>query len=270
MSFTGVAHVHSRVSFDGHHDLPELVAFFRRRGLRFVLMSEHTRGLGDDAMAAFVAACDALSDERCLVVPGIECEATPSAVHVLAYHVRHVIRSRQVTAIAREAVAAGGFAVLAHPGQARALTHVEPGAFAALDGVEIWNGKADGRWSPDWSVAARLRTLRVHHPRLVAVAGADLHRLESYGGLGLTVDAATLTPASLLDAFRAGRFHMTSPVLTLDAHTPRRTVVAAALDGAAYATRRARRSAQFVNRWLSAHGAPPPDALRRAARRFLP
>jgi hypothetical protein len=269
MTMPGVAHVHSRVSFDGHHALGAIVAFFRRRGARFVLMSEHTRGLTDTGMAALVAACARLSDDRCLVVPGIECEATPREVHVLAYNVRRVIRSRDAGAIAREAVAAGGLAVLAHPGHAGAFLHVDDDAFGALTGVEIWNGKADGRWSPDWRVAARLRALRARHPHLVAFAGADLHRLESYAGLGLTVDVDAPTVAGLLAGLRDGRFRLTGAALSLDARDPRRSGRALVLHGAALAMRRVRRGAQLANRWLAAHGAPAPDVVRRAARRIL-
>lgn len=53
----GVAHVHSTYSYDGCPSLAEIVAFLNGRGLDFVLMSEHTRGLTErDALRAPAAA----------------------------------------------------------------------------------------------------------------------------------------------------------------------------------------------------------------------
>src|SRR5205085_4738856 len=116
MILRGIAHAHSRWSYDGCHHLAEIAAFAEAQGLDFVLMSEHNRTLDDDAMAAFVGACDALTRTTSVVmVPGIECEATPDYVHVLGYGVRTLVRDRTVGTIAAGIHRACGVAVLAHP-----------------------------------------------------------------------------------------------------------------------------------------------------------
>ncbi|HXH82417.1 MAG TPA: hypothetical protein VNN07_05750, partial [Candidatus Tectomicrobia bacterium] len=140
----GVAHVHSRYSYDGCHALADIVAFLRGRGLDFVLLSEHVRTLDDAAVRAIVAECRALSGDGFLVVPGLEYEASPDFVHVLAYGVDALAPARDVESIARAVRAAGGLAVLAHPHYRRACDHVPARAVGLLHGWEIWNGKADG------------------------------------------------------------------------------------------------------------------------------
>ena len=50
MNLRGIAHVHSRWSYDGCHDLEAIVAHARARRLDFVLMSEHNRTLTEATM----------------------------------------------------------------------------------------------------------------------------------------------------------------------------------------------------------------------------
>src|SRR5215831_12452012 len=97
MILRGLAHVHSRWSYDGCHDLEELAAAARARSLDFLLMSEHTRTLTPSAMTTIVAHCEVVTRESgVLVVPGIECEARPDHVHVLGYGARTLVTGETV------------------------------------------------------------------------------------------------------------------------------------------------------------------------------
>src|SRR5574341_1542843 len=187
MRLAGVAHVHSTYSWDGPHSLPELVAFLRKQGLDFVLMSEHDRGLDKEAMRRFVRECARLSDDRFLVIPGIEYEATPDYVHILAYNTRELIPSGDAAEIARGTRRQGGLAVLAHPHWKDGFRHVTPEMLALMQGWEVWNGKADGRWAPDPGNLKRYDLNRRQGLRLLPFAGADLHRTESYPNITLQV-----------------------------------------------------------------------------------
>ena len=169
MKLRGMVHVHSRWSYDGCHDLHEIVGRAQARRLDFVLMSEHTRTMTDETMTAFVAECDALTRATgILVVPGIECEATPDFVHVLGYGVRSLVRDRRVGSIATAVRAAGGFPVLAHPVYRDAAACVSRGELDQLGGWEVWNGKADGPWYPGADALRRLADLHLHDPSKLA------------------------------------------------------------------------------------------------------
>jgi hypothetical protein len=270
MILQGLAHVHSRWSYDGCHDLAEIAAFCRTRGLDFVLMSEHTRTLTDDAMRALAAECDALTEATgVLMVPGIECEATPDHVHVLGYGVRTMVGERRVGAIAGAIRQAGGFAVLAHPIYRDAFTHVGRDELDAVQGWEVWNGKADGGAYPGTAAIRRLLDLGRQGATLVPMAGADLHRLEAYPGITLRVTCERREAASILAALgrrayrvtgRAWSFAASDP-LRAPAVTPRRVAAAAAIQ--------VRRRAKRVNAWLARHGLRAPAPLAYAARRIF-
>lgn len=270
MILRGMAHVHSRWSYDGCHDLDEIVARASRRRLDFVLMSEHNRTLTDETMAAFVAQCDALTrTSDVLVVPGIECEATPDYVHVLGYGVRTLIRDRRAGAIAAGVRAAGGFPVLAHPVYRDAAAHVSVAELTELGGWEVWNGKADGPWYPGTDAVRRLMQLQREGAQLVPMAGADLHRLEADPNLLLEVTCEARTADEILGALRRRAYRVVGAAFSFAAADPlrepplslRRVAAAAAVD--------VRRGAKRMHGWLARRGLRAPASVAGAARRLL-
>jgi hypothetical protein len=269
MSLRGVAHVHSTYSYDGCHRLADLAAFFRAERLDFVLMSEHNRGLTDERVAAFVAECAALTDARLLVVPGLECEATPDWVHVLGFNVSTLITTRAAPAIVEAIRSAGGFAALAHPHHRDASALVDEATIGRLQGWEVWNGKADGGRTPRGASLDAYTALRRSRPHLMPLGGADLHRLESYPGICLEVDSRERTADAILAALADGAFRVMGRSFTFSA---RETLGASMVPsgGAAPALVRAfKRWGQRLDRRLSRAGLQLPEPVYRLVRRFL-
>ena len=270
MTLRGIAHVHSRWSYDGCHDLAEIAGFARARGLDFVLMSEHTRTLTEDAVAAFARECDALTRSTGVVmVPGIECEATPDHVHVLGYGVRTLVRERRVSTIARAVRAAGGFAVFAHPVYRDALGTVTYHELDDLHGWEIWNGKADGGWYPSVAAIRALASLRASGAGLAPMAGADLHRLEAYPGIVLEMDGATREAPAILGALQHRAYRMRGRAWSLDASEPLREPAMTPRRLLSIATLGVRRHATRMHAWLAGRGLRAPAPMAHAARRLL-
>jgi hypothetical protein len=269
MVLTGVAHVHSTYSYDGRHPLPEIVAFLRARGLHFVLMSEHARGLGPNEMARFVAECDALSDDRFVVVPGVECEAKPDYVHVLGYNVRAVIPAGDLSEIVGSVRGQGGVAVLAHPGYRAAYAHVAEDALGLLHGLEVWNGKADGRWLPNAESMARLSALRASHTHLIPLAGADLHRLESYPEITLRVTCPALRGEALAAGIAQGEFEVIGAGFRFRGREPLRVPPGRLVSVMAGVTGQLKGWARRVDRGLATRGLRIPEPVSRLARRLL-
>ena len=270
MILRGMAHVHSRWSYDGCHDLGEIVARAQARRLDFVLMSEHNRTLTDATMARFVSQCEAATDATgVLVIPGIECEATPDFVHILAYGVRTLIRERRVGEIAAAVRRAGGFPVFAHPLYRDAAAHVATVELAQLGGWEVWNAKADGAWYPGRRSLRRLADLQRDGSRLVPMAGADLHRLEADPNLVLEVTCPARTAAAILLALEQRAYRVVGAAWSFAAAetlrepplTMRRMAATAAVD--------VRRGAKRLHGWLARRGLRAPASFAGAARRLL-
>jgi hypothetical protein len=270
MMLRGLAHVHSRWSYDGCHDLEEIVARARARQLDFVLMSEHNRTLTEATMAAFVAHCDAMTRATdVLVVPGIECEATPDFVHILGYGVRRLVRDRRVGDIVTGIRAGGGFPVFAHPLYREAVAHVSAADLGALGGWEVWNAKADGSWYPSIEAVRRLAALHRGGSRLVPMAGADLHRLEADPGLTLEVTCSARTAAEILRGLEARAHRVVGRAWTFAAGDPLREPPLTLRRMAATAAVDVRRRAKRLHGWLARRGLRAPAPVAGAARRLL-
>jgi hypothetical protein len=270
MILRGIAHVHSRWSYDGCHDLADIVAHARATRLDFVLMSEHNRTLTDETMAAFVSECDTLTQgSGVLVVPGLECEATPDFVHILGYGVRRLVRAPRVGAIVRAVRAAGGFPVFAHPVYRDAVTHVTADDLGALAGWEVWNAKADGPWYPSRDAVGRLMALHRDGCQLIPMAGADLHRLEADPRLLLEVDCPTRTAADILHALGARAHRIVGRAWRLAADDPLREPPLTVGRIAAGAVLDVRRRAKRLHGWLARRGLRAPASIAGAARRVL-
>ena len=270
MILRGIAHVHSRWSYDGCHTLPEIAHHARRRGLDFVLMSEHTRTLTVPSMATFAAECDGVTAATgVLMVPGIECEAAPDYVHVLGYGVRALVTGRTVGAIASGIRAAGGFPVLAHPLYRDAFAQVPRQELDDLAGWEIWNGKADGPWYPSDGAIRHLTALRRTGAALVPMAGADLHRLEADPGIVMEVSCGARDAADILAGLARRAYRVKGRLFTFSGSDPVRAPRRSARRLVAGAVLAARRRAKHMHAWLVRRGLRPPAPVAHAARRLL-
>ncbi len=269
MTLRGVAHVHSTYSYDGCHHLADLAAFFRAERVDFVLMSEHNRGLTDERVAAFVAECAALTDARLLVVPGLECEASPDWVHILGFNVSTLITTRSAPDIVEAIRSAGGFAALAHPHHRDAYALVDEATIRRLQGWEVWNGKADGGRTPRGTSLDAYTALRRTQPHLMPLGGADLHRLESNPGIYMEIDARERTAEAILGALAAGAFRVTGRSFTFSARDTLAASMVPSGGAAAAFTRALKRWGQRLDRRLSRAGLQLPQPVYRLVRRFL-
>lgn len=213
-TYTGMVHVHSTCSYDGQHSLDALVQEAKRRGYRFLGMSEHSDTLDSDRVAEFVAACNRVSSSDCLVIPGIEFTCKDK-LHLLGFGVREFIVSDNPVEVSRFIHDRGGVAVVAHP--RRYGYQIPPELVSELDGIEVWNAGYDGRFVPDTNALSLLQDLRKRNPSLLGFGGQDLHRLANHDYIGLSIGAAELSHASVLEALRQGNFSIQGPLWTIDA-----------------------------------------------------
>ena len=118
-NYIGVCHIHSVHSDDGLLSIAELARFFKERDYHFVCLTDHSPKndgtfIGSREMAEIVQECRTVSDEKFVMVPGLECAALDDA-HILAIGITEAIQSKDWKTIVHEIHAQGGYAVLAHP-----------------------------------------------------------------------------------------------------------------------------------------------------------
>ena len=218
----GIAHFHSRFSHDGLLTLSEIAEEAGKRGLSFVLVSEHAEDLTRDTYSEAVQSClDVSKESDLLVVPGIEVP-TREGMHLLCFGRREWVAPgatlrETMGLLDRRSTAL----VLAHLNRYRDLAEAD--GVSELDGVEVWNHDYDG-------IVPRPADLERYRSRFregppFAFAGADLHQVKSIDScpvVSCTVDEAT--ESAILDALRKGKAGFGNGIMRLDSRGNARPV----------------------------------------------
>ena len=180
-------HIHSRRSPDGRMSLEEIAAAARQRGLDAVAICDHDLSYSGPP-----------SVDGVLMIPGVE--VSTDRGHLLGLFVEGVDGTRSFLSSAQAIREAGGVAVLAHPFQRpREEEELLPLA-AHLDGVEVWNSRADRKDPLANAKAAAL----ARKTGLPPFAGSDAHLPQEIGSGRILVQAQALTLPALRAALLAG------------------------------------------------------------------
>lgn len=175
-------HVHSRRSLDGVMTLDEIVSLARARGMDGAAVCDHD-----------LALTEAPEYGDFLLIPGIE--VSTQFGHLLGLFLTGPVETRDFFEAVEAIHSQGGLAVLAHPFEhsrdAGRLDHAVP----LLDGVEVWNSRANRKIPEANALAAEFARRHGLRP----FGGSDAHRPQEVGGGFTAVEAEALT----LDAVKA-------------------------------------------------------------------
>jgi len=198
----GVAHVHSKHSFDGRLPLAGLAAFFQERRLDFVLLSEHVESLDAPKVASLIAECAVLSSPSFLLIPGIEIDA----LHALFYGVTSIAPWESNEELAAQLAAGGALVAVSHPVKVRQLP---PFTLAHAEAVEVWNSRHDGKTALDLRMVRFWTGLRARLQRnLLPLCGIDFHSTRDFIPLVMEVSASSLSTPEILASLKAGRYRI--------------------------------------------------------------
>ncbi|HLZ18027.1 MAG TPA: hypothetical protein VKO67_00365 [Smithellaceae bacterium] len=207
LTVKAAAHVHSDWSYDGAWSLTRIADFFGKIGCRAVLMSEHDKTFDGNRWQLYQEACAKASTAHTLLVPGMEYSDPDNTVHVLVWGASAFSGKQQPTVTTlRKANERGGFCVLAHPSRRQARQLIDESWFPLLQGLEIWNRKADG-FAPGME-ALDLWSL---HPHLSPFVGLDFHRPNQLFPLAMRFNIDTLlSPDVVFRAMHSRNFTATA------------------------------------------------------------
>ena len=157
-------HVHSQRSVDGCMSIPDIVAQARQRGLQAVAICDH------DIALETVPQYDDF-----LIIPGIE--VSTERGHLLGLFITEQISANRFDEAVHRIHALGGLAVIAHPFEHSRDIHRLDDVIDQLDGIEIWNGRADRKNRQANAMAFEL----AKQWRKSVTAGSDAHVPEEIG-----------------------------------------------------------------------------------------
>lgn len=169
-------HVHSERSPDGIMTIEEIVSLAKAKGLNGAAICDHD-----------LALLDAPKFDGFLIIPGIE--VSTQFGHLLGLFLTGPVETRNFFEAVETIHAQGGLAVLAHPFEhSRDGSRLAP-AVSLLDGLEVWNSRADRKIRD----ANRLAASFAQVCRLRPFGGSDAHCPQEVGNGFTTVEAEKLT-----------------------------------------------------------------------------
>ncbi len=169
-------HIHTTASLDGCMILEQAISAAKRCGLNGIAVCDHD-----------VLLTGANAQDDFLVIPGIEYSTEYG--HLLGLFVTENVSADSFEGICAEIHRQGGIAILAHPFEHSKSARVPEQAASYLDGIEIWNGRANRKNRRANHMAeeyARDRGLR-------GFAGSDAHVVQEIGNGVVQLEADSLT-----------------------------------------------------------------------------
>lgn len=212
LKLKGALHLHTTLSHDGVMSLGELVAFFKGKGYDYIAVTEHSYDVDDQSMANLARQAEALSTDNFLVIPGIEFRGH-DYVDLIGYGVTRTCPHDDPSKIIEHINEHNGVAVFAHPAIRDYQT--DPAWLAKLDGVEMWNVTHEGKYLPQMKGIRKFQQLTAGNSNLLAFAGLDMHRPESYCYLSVTTYAKSRSKADILSALKQGAFRSESTLFSI-------------------------------------------------------
>lgn len=201
MRFSGVAHVHSTLSFDGRLTLDRLATFLSSRGVQFALVSEHVETLDRLKVQELIRQCRDCSTDSILLIPGIEIDA----LNALFYGIAPVDDWTDNDDLARQLAAGGAMVVVSHPVKVKG--DIPELTASLVEGVEVWNTRYDGKLALNLSNVWFWRSLETRlRRRLRPLCGIDFHGTSDFTTMVVQVECERLEATELLAAIRAGRY----------------------------------------------------------------
>ena len=198
----GAIHIHSTYS-DGEFTLEELREVLVGEGCTFLCVADHAEYFNTHKLREYVAHCTALSDQRFLIVPGLEYRSH-EGMHILGYGMTTQVATTDLQKIIEGIEKEGGVPVIAHPKESMFGT-IE--SLRSLPkGIEIWNSKYDGQYAPRPATIALLQRLKQRKPDIQAFYGQDLHWRHQHRGVFTLAQCETLRRDSILQVLANGHY----------------------------------------------------------------
>ena len=203
MRLKGALHVHSTLSRDGAMTIEELAEWYVERGYQFIAIGEHSEDMSEEKVEILKRQSARHSRDGFCIIPGIEYSCA-AGIHLFGLGALGLTRETNPVMVAEEIRTQGGIAILAHP--YRYGWTCVPELLKAVDAVEIWNVRYDGKYLPSAQGPAALHRMRRVNPQLLAIAGQDLHGKAGFYDVAVQTEAEDLTPQAILSSLLRGDY----------------------------------------------------------------
>lgn len=145
LTVKAAVHIHSNWSYDGKWTLSRIANFFSKIGYQLVFTSEHSNTFDNDRWEMYRKACQEVSTDRILIIPGLEYSDQTNTIHILVWGALPFLGiNKSIERLIIEVKELNGICVFAHPTRRNAWRNIDPSWIPLFDGIEQWNRKSDG------------------------------------------------------------------------------------------------------------------------------
>lgn len=212
----GIFHVHSNYSSDGRLSLEELKEECIKRGLSFMVMTDHAEDFPPGKVKEFVNHCREISDENFFAVPGLEFNVDKDhEVHLLVVGLEDFVSEDRTEEILKK-IRKGESSTLTVMAHLSRSNHYIPTDYEnRINGIEIWNAAYNSRYLPDQKAMRLFTNLKKKNSQLVGFGGLDLHDHSGFRELKICLTNSCHNEKELLDDLRAGKFKIRGQYMSL-------------------------------------------------------
>jgi len=212
----GLFHVHSNYSTDGRLSLEDLREECIKRGLRFMVVTDHAEDFPPGKIRQFIDHCHKVSDGSFLVVPGLEFNIDEDhEVHLLVVGLDGLPCENGPEAILEKIREGENNALAVGAHLSRSNHYIPPEYENKINGIEVWNAAYDSRFLPDHKAIRLFADLKKLNKRLVGFGGLDLHDHSGFRELRISLTNSCHNSQELLDDLKAGKFKIRGPFVDI-------------------------------------------------------
>jgi hypothetical protein len=201
MQIKGISHVHSKYSHDGEISLAELKEYFKQKGFKFLLLTEHLHDVSEEKIRQIIDDCHSLNDDEFIIVPGLELDHNNKHFLIIG-----IDGSQNTSEELIKRSSPNKLIIWAHP-FFTGRPSLDDILNYPLDGLEIWNSVYDGKIFPRWGALKLLGKL-CKEKKLLGFCGIDLHRFSHAGGPFIGLEVRNFSQDDILSNLKAGKFFM--------------------------------------------------------------
>ena len=198
-------HIHSTYSYDGEWSLEKLKNSAIKHGYNALFICEHNRNFSDKKFKSLIKECDNLSDDKVLLIPGIEYEDADNIIHICTFGLKNLISEySSINDLLQKVVKENGIAVYAHPEGKHSYKKIDKNVFSLLNGIEVWNRKEDGIKPSKiaWSLYKK--------HKVTPFVSLDFHRKAQLFPLSILFRNISLDKEEILESIRNGKLVSTA------------------------------------------------------------
>ena len=199
MNIYGYSHIHTRHT-DGDLSLSEIKNVMLSYGASFVFVADHKEYLSTEKFERLVSECQQLSDDKILIIPGLE--VVVGRNHLLVLGVKNYYKEDSAIDLLKKYKADGCLIIWAHPH--RSKYKIDNVCLDLLDGIEIWNSAYDTKYCPRYNSLQYIK--RGSKNNWLLLPGLDFHRSSHLPGPKIFLSVGRLEVEEVIKKIKSGEY----------------------------------------------------------------